>query len=120
MLNCYTFFAKIIINSIASLLLISLRHKKQLLKIFLAFGLVVSQIPILLFTIPCSNAYFRTFKHKLFITLTIIVEYFFLFTFYEQFDKEEQLVNITMVSHLFISFCISCMHYVLHDKYEAE
>ncbi|KCZ77562.1 hypothetical protein H311_01423, partial [Anncaliia algerae PRA109] len=42
------------------------------------------------------------------------------FTFYEQFDKEEQLVNITMVSHLFISFCISCMHYVLHDKYEAE
>lgn len=115
MLNSYTFFAKIVLNSSASVLLLYLKHKLNILSIITAFGLVLTHIPILLISIPSSTSYFKSLKHKLFITLTLIIEYSLFFSFYKFFDRCK-LVNYVMMIHFVLSAFISCLHYFLCEN----
>ncbi|RVD92976.1 hypothetical protein TUBRATIS_005010 [Tubulinosema ratisbonensis] len=114
MLNSYTYFAKIILNSLCSVLLICLQHKRNSLSILTAFFLVSTHIPTLLISIYAEPRYIKSFRHKLFITFMLLIEYLLFFLFYRFFDRCK-FVNYLMMIHFIVGMFVSCLHYFLNE-----
>lgn len=119
MKNSFTFFGKVLANSLFTLVLLCINPKSKVVSIFIAFALVLSNVPILLYTLTCRSKFFKTTMHKVFITITLLLEYLLLFLFYKQFEQS-RLVDNLMIFHLVISACLSCMHYFFYGKYNSE